>query len=55
MGDKKAQADLLNIIFGIIVICGGVIIAFDKINLGSLIVSLGLVFELIKLVIQKGL
>ncbi len=52
---KRAQIDLLNIIFGIIVISGGVIIAFGKINLGSLITSIGLVFELIKLVVQKGL
>ena len=55
MKEKKAQIDLLNIIFGIIVICGGVIIAFGKINLGSLIISMGLVFELIKLVVQKGI
>ncbi len=52
---NKTQTDLLNIIFGIIVISGGIIIAFGKINLGSLIASLGLVFELIKLVVQKGL
>jgi len=52
---KKAQTDLLNIIFGIIIISGGVITAFNKINLGSLIASIGLVFELIKLVVQKGL
>ena len=55
METRKAQLDILNIIFGIIVISGGIIIAFNKVNLGSLIVSLGLVFELIKLVIQKGL
>ena len=52
--NKKAQIDLLNIIFGSIIISGGVIIAFNKINLGSLIASIGLVFELIKLVVQKG-
>jgi len=55
MKGKKAQLDLLNIIFGIIVICGGIVITFNRINLGSLIVSIGLVFELIKLVVQKGL
>ncbi len=55
MVNKKAQINLLDIIFGIIVICGGVIITFGKINLGSLITSMGLVFELIKLVVQKGL
>ena len=46
---KKAQVDLLNITFGLIVIAGGVIIAFGKVNLGSLVASMGLVFELIKL------
>ena len=51
---NKAQVDLLNIIFGIIIISGGVIIMFNKINLGSLVASIGLVFELIKLVVQKG-
>ena len=54
MNSNKAQIDLLNIIFGIIVIAGGIIITFNKVNLGSLIASMGLVFELIKLVVQKG-
>ncbi len=52
--NKKGQIDLLNIIFGIIVISGGVFIAMGDVNLGSLIVSLGLVFELIKVVVQQG-
>jgi len=52
---RKAQIDLLNIMFGIIVMTGGIVIAFGKINLGSLIASLGLVFALVKLVVQRGL
>ena len=52
---KKVQVDLLNIIFGIIVISGGIIIMFNRVNLGGLVVSIGLVFELIKLVVEKGL
>jgi len=55
MNNKKSQVDLLNIIFGIVVIVGGIVIALGKVNLGSLITSMGLVFELIKLVVQKGL
>jgi len=55
MVKKKAQIDLLNIMFGIVVITGGVIITMGKINLGSLIASMGLVFELIKLVVEKGI
>lgn len=53
--NKEAQIDLLNIIFGLVIISGGFIIAFGKVNLGSLIASIGLVFELIKLVVQKGI
>lgn len=53
--NKKASIDVLNVIFGIIVMIGGVIIIFDRVNLGSLIASIGLVFELIKIVIEKGL
>lgn len=53
--NKKAYTDVLNIIFGIIVMMGGLIILFDKVNLGSLITSIGLVFELIKIVVEKGL
>ena len=52
---RKAQVDLLNIIFGLIVISGGVVIMFNYVNLGSLLASLGLIFELIKLVAEKGL
>ena len=52
--NNKAQFDLLNIIFGLIVILGGVIIVFGKVNLGSLIAGLGLIFELIKVVVEQG-
>ncbi len=54
MRTKKSQVDLLNIIFGIVVISGGIVIMFNRVNLGSLLASMGLVFELIKLVVQKG-
>ncbi len=53
--NKSGQMDLLNVIFGLIVICGGVIISLDMVNLGSLVTSVGLMLELVKLVIQKGL
>ena len=52
--EQKAQMDLLNIIFGLIVISGGIVIMFNSINLGSLLASLGLIFGLIKLVVEKG-
>lgn len=53
--ENKGYVDVLNIIFGVIVMVGGIIIAFDKVNLGSLIASIGLVFELIKIVVEKGI
>ena len=52
--EKRAQMDLLNMIFGLIVISGGIVIMFDYVNLGSLLAGLGLIFELIKLVVEKG-
>ena len=53
--DKKGQMDLLNLIFGLVVICGGVVIAFGMVNLGSLIATAGLLLELVKLVVQRGM
>lgn len=53
--ERKISADILNIIFGLIIMLGGAFILFDRINLGSLIAGMGLVFELVKLVIEKGL
>jgi len=52
--NEKGQLDLLNIIFGLIVICGGIVISFGMVNLGSLVVTMGLLLELFKLVIQRG-
>ena len=52
--DKKGQMDLLNLIFGLVVICGGVVIAFGMVNLGSLVATAGLLLELVKLVVQRG-
>lgn len=54
MVNKAGQLDLLNVIFGLIVICGGVVISFGMVNLGSLIATMGLMLELVKLVIQRG-
>jgi len=53
--NKKAQVVLLDIIAGGVIIVGGVLVTFGMINLGSLVATVGLLIELIKLVIQKGL
>lgn len=51
---KKAQIDIFDVLAGLIVIAGGVLITFSKVNIGSLFASLGLVFEIIKIVLEKG-
>ena len=51
---KKGQIDLLNLIFGLLVICGGVVIIFGMVNLGSFIATGGLMMELLKLIVEKG-
>jgi len=51
---KKGQLDLLNVIFGLVVIVGGVVITFGMVNLGSWIATMGLLLELTKLLAQKG-
>ncbi len=45
----------LDIIAGIIVIAGGVSIAFSYVNLGSFIASLGLLIESLKAMMRGGL
>ncbi|MFH0711607.1 MAG: hypothetical protein V1889_00610 [archaeon] len=51
---KKGQLDLLNIICGLIVICGGVAISFGMVNLGSFVATVGLMLEIFKLIVEKG-
>ena len=50
---KKAQG-IIELISGITVIIGGVLVLFNFVNAGSLVVTVGLLFELIKIVIEKG-
>lgn len=54
MRNKKGQTELINIIAGLIVITGGVLVIFEYINLGLLFTGLGAVIEAIKLTIQQG-
>jgi hypothetical protein len=53
--NKKGQSDLLNILFGSIVVAGGALIIFNYVNLGLVITGLGVVFEGIKLVLSQGI
>ncbi|MFW6233366.1 MAG: hypothetical protein ACOC3Z_01750 [Nanoarchaeota archaeon] len=54
MNKKKGQTEIINLIAGLIVIAGGVLVIFDYINLGLLLTGLGAVIEAIKLTLQQG-
>ena len=51
---KRGQFDLLNLVFGCVVICGGIVISFGMVNLGSFVATAGLMLELLKLIMEKG-
>ena len=53
--ENKGQMDLLNVILGLVVIVGGIVITFGMVNLGSFIATGGLMLELLKLIVEKGL
>ena len=44
-----------DIIFGLLIIAGGVLVVFSKINFGIALTSLGATLEAFKLLIEKGL
>lgn len=55
MHEKKSQIGVVELISGITIIIGGVMILFNMINGGSLVVTVGLLIELIKIVVKQGL
>ena len=52
---KGVLSDPINLIAGILVIVGGISIMLDKINLGTLLTTIGFLIEVIKLIIKQGL
>jgi len=53
--DKKGLAfNIIDFIAGVLIIAGGIILIGGKVNGGSLLTSIGLLIELIKLVIKQG-
>ena len=55
LSKKGALFDPINLIAGILVIVGGISIMLDKINLGTLLTTIGFLIEVIKLIIKQGL
>ena len=52
--EKQGIIGPIDIIAGTLLIVSGIIVAFGRVNLGSLIASLGLLIELMKIVINEG-
>lgn len=55
MNNKKSQIDLLSILMGILIIVGGIFIIFKIIDIGTLLVTIGLLGEIIREVIERRL
>lgn len=55
MAKKKGQADVINIIAGLVVISGGIAIILNYVNLGLMLGGLGVLIEAIKIAFTQGL
>ena len=53
--NNKGQITSIEIIAGILLILGGVSIAIGRLNLGSFLATIGLLIEILKELIRKGL
>jgi len=52
MVNKKASMDPINLIVGIVIIFGGVLVTLNYINLGLLVTVIGTLFKAIEVVIK---
>ena len=52
---EQAQLFPVDVIAGILIILGGVLVIFGSANLGSLFASLGLIVEIIKSLVGGGI
>lgn len=54
---KRAQIqfNLVDITLGLIIIAGGVLVVFSRINFGLLLTSIGVTLEAFKILIEKGM
>lgn len=49
------QLELINIISGLLLVAGGLVVIFNYVNFGLLLCGLGVVIESIKIVMSQGL
>lgn len=52
--NKRGNLDAINIIIGIIIILGGVLVTLNYINLGLLISLIGTLFKALEVVLKTG-
>lgn len=55
MIDKKSQIDLLSILMGILIIAGGLFVLLRLTDVGTLLVTIGLLGEVIRQIIERRL
>ena len=55
MVDKKGTIDAVNLIAGIVIIFGGILVTLNYVNLGLLITVIGTLFKAIEVVIKGGI
>jgi len=51
--NKKGQA-FINVLGGLLILAGGILVIFDYVNLGLLLALLGSLIEAIKIILSQG-
>ncbi len=52
--NKKGQVSVFDIIAGAIILGGGAAVMLSYVNLGTFLASIGMVLEIVKLLLKKG-
>ena len=52
---KRGQLELINIISGLLLVSGGLVVIFNYVNFGLLLSGLAVVIEAVKIVMSQGL
>ena len=52
---KRGQLELINIISGLLLVAGGLVVIFNYVNFGLLLSGLAVVIEAVKIVMNQGL
>lgn len=55
MKNKKSMVDIINLITGLLLIMGGVLVISNYVNLGLLLAIIGTLFKALEIVIKTGI